>query len=136
MFIRFAQQYRLASSFAGICLVLLFVAFGNINAIDNLQHVGLTEHHNHSALSSVTMLEDHDHHLGNDDRGQPGAPSTPIDRPEHAHPNLLGNIAPNTVVQFEAVALQVAVVLLTFGREGVVTGHLQQTPDRPPKHSL
>lgn len=113
--------------------MLLFTAFNQINAIDNLQHVGLTKPHAHSALSSTTMLDDHDHHHEAGETGNDSEPSAPSDHPEHAHPNTLGNIAPTIVVSFEATQLRTVDVEPIVAREGLVTGHLQQTPDRPPK---
>jgi hypothetical protein len=131
MFFRQAQQARLLHSLVGVCLVLLFSAFGTINAVDNIQHLSVTSQHEHSLLSQAVTIEDHDHHdeHGHDDNRD----LSPADHPEHAHPNVLGGVVPNEVAIFEVPATKVAVLRLTPTGANGVTGNLQQTPDRPPK---
>jgi hypothetical protein len=134
MFRRQTQLMRLVSSLLGACLVLLFSAFGHINAVDNLQHLGNTPHHEHSVLGLGTMIEDHEHHAVHDHDGK--GTLSPADHPEHAHPNVLGTAAPNDIEGFDTPSLGVAAIRLIPPRAEAVTGHIQQTPDRPPKTRL
>jgi hypothetical protein len=133
MFFRQAQRARLLHSLVGVCLVLLFSAFGTFNAVDNIRHFGTASQHEHSVLSQAVNVGDHDHHGDEHDHDGKTDPSPP-DHPEHAHPNVLGSAALNDVTGFDAPASEIAVLRLIPPHAEGMTGHIQQTPDRPPKN--
>jgi hypothetical protein len=118
-------------------MVLLFAMASHVNMLNNIQHMDPHAVHEHTVLSIVEPIEDHDHHATDGDDHDEDPDHLPsMGQIDHGHPNTIGSALPNDGDVVGASLFASAKMHLSVAMPDGVIGHIQQTPDRPPKAFL